>query len=111
VGKQCGFNVEIEPMRIPSTKNISHLGRSRWTDPTNPEQASQIESNRKALLKNFTGEFTVRKTPQERNEEFKQKQLKKKQKLEQRAKEQTNTDEGKQEVMEEETEEVHDNDD
>lgn len=47
----CGYKVEVEPMRIPSTRNVSVVGRVRTIDIADPAAVEQIAANQTALLK------------------------------------------------------------
>jgi tRNASer (uridine44-2'-O)-methyltransferase len=47
----CGYKVEVEPMRIPSTRNVSIVGRTRTIDVNNPDDLETIRKNQEELLK------------------------------------------------------------
>lgn len=49
IGEKCGFKVESETLKIPSTKNQAQIGRFRNSSISKEE----IEENRKSLLINF----------------------------------------------------------
>eukprot|EP01090_Pellita_catalonica_P003118 TRINITY_DN1274_c0_g1_i1.p1 TRINITY_DN1274_c0_g1~~TRINITY_DN1274_c0_g1_i1.p1 ORF type:complete len:433 (+),score=62.45 TRINITY_DN1274_c0_g1_i1:199-1497(+) len=54
VGQQCGFVVEKEVLRIPSTKNHAHIGRTRsCTAEASQEELLRLDKRREALLKDF----------------------------------------------------------
>eukprot|EP00054_Salpingoeca_dolichothecata_P007493 m.43201 g.43201 ORF g.43201 m.43201 type:complete len:349 (+) comp17101_c0_seq1:524-1570(+) len=47
IGKTCGFEVEIDRLRIPSTKRMCHIGRTRTYKP---EEEDKIDAARMNLL-------------------------------------------------------------
>eukprot|EP01119_Soliformovum_irregulare_P004420 TRINITY_DN15413_c0_g1_i1.p1 TRINITY_DN15413_c0_g1~~TRINITY_DN15413_c0_g1_i1.p1 ORF type:complete len:498 (-),score=132.46 TRINITY_DN15413_c0_g1_i1:3-1418(-) len=61
IGATCGYQVEIECLRIPSTKNYAHIGRTRTKD----RDASLMDI--KAMLEKagYQGTFVPRKTDRE----------------------------------------------
>jgi hypothetical protein len=50
IGELSGYKVEVEHLRIPSTRNIAHIGRTRTIDPTNPEHVERIAQQQRQLL-------------------------------------------------------------
>jgi len=55
----CGYEPEEETLRIPSTKNISLIGRRRNFDINNETEISKITQQRENLLSSFT-QFILR---------------------------------------------------
>eukprot|EP01122_Echinamoeba_exundans_P013332 TRINITY_DN5809_c0_g1_i2.p1 TRINITY_DN5809_c0_g1~~TRINITY_DN5809_c0_g1_i2.p1 ORF type:complete len:447 (-),score=88.88 TRINITY_DN5809_c0_g1_i2:1031-2371(-) len=51
IATACGYKVEVEPMRIPSTRNVSIVGRTRTIDVNNPADLETITRNQEELLK------------------------------------------------------------
>lgn len=51
IAQACGYKAEVEPMRIPSTRNVSIVGRSRSIDVNDPDALAQITENQQQLLK------------------------------------------------------------
>jgi len=75
IGTQCGFKVEEEVLRIPSTKNISHIGRHRTYDVRDPVALETIEKQRQALLAGYTGQFKPRVSDHEKTKSQKERKL------------------------------------
>lgn len=50
IGEVSGFKVEVEHLRIPSTRNVAHIGRTRTIDPKNPEEVARIAQQQLELL-------------------------------------------------------------
>jgi len=64
VGTQCGYEVEWDTLRIPSTKNVAQIGRKRTAQNTQ-QFSQQIQANHKLLLKDYTGiTFPVNRDPE-----------------------------------------------
>lgn len=61
---QSGYKVEVEHLRIPSTRNISIVGRTRTIDPTNSEDLQKIKEQQEAcLVKARFKQFAPRAAP------------------------------------------------
>lgn len=61
---QSGYKVEVEHLRIPSTRNISIIGRTRTIDPSDPEDVKKIKSQQDACLaKAKYKQFAPRQAP------------------------------------------------
>jgi len=50
IGSESGYNVEIESLRIPSTRNIGIIGRNWNIDLNDEEDLKKIKNNQKNLL-------------------------------------------------------------
>lgn len=46
-----GYKVDVEHLRIPSTRNIAIIGQTRTIDPTNPEEVQRIQQQQDECLK------------------------------------------------------------
>lgn len=64
IGQQSGYQVEVEHLRIPSTRNIALIGKTRLIDPHNSDDVARIQAQQAQLLSkaNFTL-FEPRTTP------------------------------------------------
>lgn len=61
---ESGYKVEVEHLRIPSTRNISIVGRTRTIDPTNSEDVQKIKEQQEAcLVKARFKQFAPRAAP------------------------------------------------
>ena len=61
---ESGYKVEVEHLRIPSTRNISIIGRTRTIDPANPEDLERIRRQQaECLLKAKYTKFAPRTAP------------------------------------------------
>lgn len=61
---QSGYKVEVEHLRIPSTRNISIIGRTRTIDCDNLEEVQKIKDQQEAcLVKARYKQFAPRQAP------------------------------------------------
>jgi len=61
---ESGYKVEVEHLRIPSTRNIAIIGRTRTIDPANPEELEKIRHQQaECLIKAKYTKFAPRTAP------------------------------------------------
>jgi hypothetical protein len=51
IGEISGYKVEVEHLRIPSTRNIAHIGRTRTIDPMNSGEVQRVAQQQLELLR------------------------------------------------------------
>jgi hypothetical protein len=62
--QQSGYKVDVEHLRIPSTRNIAIVGQKRTIDPSKPEDLAMIEKQQaECLQKAKYSKFAPRTAP------------------------------------------------
>jgi len=70
IGNQCGFQIQIETLKIPSTKNHALIARKRFFSEEDTVSQKKVQENIQHLLKGFSSfifrEPQAKYTPQKR---------------------------------------------